>query len=596
MVPNDIVDEIRQRTNLIDLISQVTRLKRSGSNWMGCCPFHEEKTPSFSVSEEKQLYHCFGCGESGTVFSFMMNYHRLSFPEALENLASKAGIDLGPYKQGQSAQEYQQQKEQKKKMSDLFAYANQCFQKCLAKSPRASFAREYLEKRGYASDTQKKWGIGFAPAGTKHLYQALVKRGGIEEKHMLTSGLIGKNEKGIYDMYRNRIVFPISNTEGQTIGFGARVLDDSKPKYINSPEHILFNKRRTLFGLWQAKEAIKKQGKAIVVEGYTDVISLHQAGQSNAVASLGTAFTKDHAMVLRKYTDQIVFIFDGDQAGANAAYKALIPAVSEGLDARVIFLPEGEDPDSIVKNESMFKNLTQELVNPKKLLDYYIEKEFLNSQDIRKKSTAIETLVELIKQTTDVYLKEALIDQLTKKTGIEKAIFHGNMAYSSVSVPKYKPKKLDSKKNNTVRNEQWKPECLLLRILAEVPQSLDNFLNDNVEQYFPKDCQGEVLPWLDQIRKEKTLSTDIAKYIDLWPLETYRNALSTVFHDHSYDISLDWKKIWDQCLTKIIKKNMEFENRQMEAISQKSEDYQIHFERFNKLSKTLQTHSKIKKF
>ncbi|HMQ10195.1 MAG TPA: DNA primase [Oligoflexia bacterium] len=591
MVPSDIVDEIRHRTNLIDLISQVTRLKRSGSNWMGCCPFHEEKTPSFSVSEEKQLYHCFGCGESGTVFSFMMNYHRLSFPEALESLASKAGIDLGPYKQGQSAQEYQQQKEQKKKMRDLFAYANQCFQKCLAKSPRAAFAREYLEKRGYASDIQKKWGIGFAPAGTKHLYQALVKKGGIEEKHMLTSGLIGRNEKGVYDMYRNRIVFPISDTEGQTIGFGARVLDDSKPKYINSPEHILFNKRRTLFGLWQAKEAIKKQGKAIVVEGYTDVISLHQAGQNNAVASLGTAFTKDHAKVLRKYTDQIVFIFDGDQAGVNAAYKALVPAVSEGLDARVIFLPEGEDPDSVAKDKHKFKSLTQQLVNPKKLLDYYIEKEFLSNQDIRKKSMAIETLVELIKLTSDVYLKEALLNQLVSQTSVEKDIFYGKSSFIKVKKPVTQMQK--SLHKNSVQEKFWREESLLLRVLLQVPQSFDRYIKDQAEQYFDQSFQEHILSWLDANRENATAESNLARSIDLWPVKEHIGALSKAFLEDNYDIQEDWEKIWSDCIKKMKTKRIKFLTEQLKSSEgQSTEDIHAIFSEIESLKKTLQTNSK----
>ncbi|MCI5072075.1 DNA primase [bacterium] len=591
MVPNDIVDEIRQRTNLIDLISQVTRLKRSGSNWMGCCPFHEEKTPSFSVSEEKQLYHCFGCGESGTVFSFMMNYHRLSFPETLESLASKVGIDLGPYKQGQSAQEYQQQKELKKKIGDLFAYANQCFQKCLAKSPRAAFAREYLEKRGYSKSTQKKWGIGFAPAGTKHLYEALVKRGGIEEKHMLTSGLIGKNEKGVYDMYRNRIVFPISDAEGQTIGFGARVLDNSKPKYINSPEHILFNKRRTLFGLWQAKETIKKQGKAIVVEGYTDVISLHQAGLNHAVASLGTAFTKDHAKILRRYTDQIVFIFDGDQAGSNAAYKSLVPSVSEGLDARVIFLKEGEDPDSVAKNADALDALKQDLINPQKLLDYYIEKEFLNSSDIRKKSSAIETLVELIQQTSDVYLKEALLSQLVSQTSVDKDIFYGKSSYIKAKQPATQTKKIIN--NNVVQEKFWREESLLLRVLLQVPQSFDRYIEDKAEQYFDQSFQKHILPWLDANRENPTDEISLARSIDLWPVKDHIGALSKAFLEDNYDIHQDWEKIWSDCIKKMKTKRIKFLTEQLKSRDDQSrEDVHAIFSEIESLKKTLQTSSK----
>ncbi len=356
LIPRAFIDDLIARVDLVELINASVPLKRSGKNYMACCPFHKEKTPSFSVSPEGQFYHCFGCGQSGNAISFLMDYQRYDFVEAVENLASRAGLEVPRESNSQQAQEHAQSKI----LYELVEAANQFYQQQLRIAPDKDRAVDYLKGRGLSGQIAKHFQIGYAPQGWNNLINSAAISS-YKPELLVKAGLsIAKNEQGAhdrdlqYDRFRDRIIFPIRDSRGRCIGFGGRVLGDEKPKYLNSPETPVFNKGKELYGFYEARQANSKLKKVLVVEGYMDVIALAQMGIKNAVATLGTAIGSDHLHLLFRHIQEIVFCFDGDLAGRQAAERALhnaLPFLQDGRQIRFLFLEEGEDPDSMVRKE-----------------------------------------------------------------------------------------------------------------------------------------------------------------------------------------------------------------------------------------------------
>ena len=340
------IDDLIARSDIVEVISARVPLKRKGREYTAPCPFHDERTPSFYVSPTKQFYHCFGCGAHGTAISFLMNYDRLEFLDAIEELAKRAGIEV-PRETRQNNQDSD--------LRDQYAAleaAAKLFQRALADSPRAL---AYLDGRGVDAENRARFGIGYAPEGYSTLKDTL----GSDERRLKLlerTGMLSKNDRGhVYDKFRDRVMFPIHDRRGRVIAFGGRVLGgDDGPKYLNSPETALFHKGRELYGLWQARQANQKLERLIVVEGYMDVVALFQYGVTQAVATLGTATTGDHAELLFRNAPDVYFCFDGDAAGRRAAWRAVesvLPRMKDGRQAMFLFLPDGEDPDTIVRKE-----------------------------------------------------------------------------------------------------------------------------------------------------------------------------------------------------------------------------------------------------
>ena len=345
LIPQAFIDDILAKTDLIHLIDGYVPLKKQGTSYSACCPFHEEKTPSFNVIPKKQFYHCFGCGASGNAISFVMDYMNQSFPDAIETLATKLGIEVPREKSKQS------NRKQALPLYELLEKVTHFYEDILQK-PLAKEAATYLVNRGISEATCRHFHIGYAPPGWHNL-EAVFKP---HQKGLVTTGMLITKEEdnSTYDRYRQRIVFPIHNYNGQIIGFGGRaILADQKPKYLNSPETIIFQKSRELYGLYQVLEASRKNPESIlVVEGYMDVVSLVEHGYTNVVATLGTATSTYHIQRLSRFTKHIIFCFDGDTAGQKAAFKALesaLPSLDGTLNASFVFLPEGEDPDSLIQ-------------------------------------------------------------------------------------------------------------------------------------------------------------------------------------------------------------------------------------------------------
>lgn len=337
------IEEVRSRSDIVSVIGRYVRLKRTGSGYTGLCPFHNEKTPSFHVNPARQMYKCFGCGVGGNVLTFVMEYENLTFPEAMEMLAEQAGIDLP--KQEMTAQQKQQEGIRLTLLEINKKAARYYF--ALLKSPRGKTGYDYLTGRGLTDETILHFGLGFAGQGGGELYQYL-KKEGYSDQILKETGLFKMDERGVYDKFWNRVMFPIMDVNNRVIGFGGRVMGDAKPKYLNSPETKIFDKSRNLFGLNYAKRG--KRNNMILCEGYMDVIALHQAGFTNAVASLGTAFTEQQANLIRRYTDEVLLTYDSDGAGVKAAMRAIPMLRRAGITGKVIHMEPYKDPDEFIKN------------------------------------------------------------------------------------------------------------------------------------------------------------------------------------------------------------------------------------------------------
>ncbi|MDO4453340.1 MAG: DNA primase [Eubacteriales bacterium] len=341
----DLIEEVRLRNDIVDVISGYVKLQRKGNSYFGLCPFHNEKSPSFSVSPDKQMYYCFGCGAGGNVFTFIMQYENYTFPEAMKFLADRAGIELPS--QEMTAQTRQEQ-DLKTQILELNKQAANYFYYQL-RTENGAHAMEYLSKRGITKETMKNFGLGFSTAYSDDLYRYFKKKG-VSDELLKQSGLMNVDERrGMYDKFWNRVIFPIQDVNGRVIGFGGRVMGDGKPKYLNSPETIVFDKSRNLYGLNAARISRKKY--FLLCEGYMDVIALHQAGFKNAVASLGTAFTSQHAGLLRRYTEEVVLTYDSDEAGKKAALRAIPILKAAGITAKVLHMDPYKDPDEFIKAE-----------------------------------------------------------------------------------------------------------------------------------------------------------------------------------------------------------------------------------------------------
>ncbi len=341
--PDDLIEEIRLKNDIVEVISDYVKLQKKGSSYFGLCPFHNEKSPSFSVTPSKQMYYCFGCGEGGNVFTFLMKYENDTFPEAVSRLADRAGIELP---KAEYSNEEKKDRDIKTKILEVNKEAAKFFYHQL-RSPNGEQGYRYFKERGLSDETMTKFGLGYSLKYSNSLYEYLKKKG-YDDEILKESGLVKYSEKGMYDAFWNRVMYPIMDNGNKVIGFGGRVLGDGKPKYINSPETKVFDKGRNLYGMNFARTS--RRGNIIICEGYMDVIALHQAGVDNAVASLGTAFTPGHAHMIKRYTDQVLLTFDSDGAGVKAALRAIPILRNAGLSVKVINMRPYKDPDELIKN------------------------------------------------------------------------------------------------------------------------------------------------------------------------------------------------------------------------------------------------------
>ena len=418
LIPQTFIDDLLDRVDIVDVVNSRVQLKKAGKNYKACCPFHEEKSPSFTVAQDKQFYYCFGCGAGGNALGFVMEFDRLDFLPAVEMLAKNAGMEIP-----REAAPDQRVTKKKDSLYSILTKSDKFFRQQLRTHQGAKVAVDYLKGRGLSGKIAAQFGVGYAPPGWDNLLKVA---GGDDQKNKLLdeSGMIivKPEEKKQYDRFRHRIMFPIRDQRGRTIGFGGRVLDDSTPKYLNSPETPVFHKGRELYGLYEARQTLKEIPCLIMVEGYMDVIALAQYGIANAVATLGTALTENHLQKLFRYTSEIVFCFDGDSAGRRAAARSLeiaLPEMRDGVSAKFLFLPDGEDPDSMVRQLGTEAFLEQ--VEKSQPLSEFLFEELsdgIDSSTADGKARLSKTCAPQINRIPQGVFRQLMLEELSRRTGV----------------------------------------------------------------------------------------------------------------------------------------------------------------------------------
>lgn len=428
---DDIVARIKEQADIVTLIGEHVELKRSGVRYLGRCPFHSEKTPSFSVHSGQQFYHCFGCGASGDVFSFMMKYHNLDFSSALKELAKRYHIDLPEYRPSREQEEKAAREERLYRINELCAGF---FSRYLGEAPQAQVARDYLSRRGVGADLLARFGIGYAPAAEAGGWNFLGSRLDREQTAAaVAAGLLVEREGGgTYDRFRDRILFPLYNLSGRVCGFGGRIVGEGQPKYLNSPESPVFNKSKLLLGLFQQKEEIRKRNQAVLVEGNFDMVSLVAAGCSHVVAPLGTALTREQLRLLRRFAETMILLFDGDPAGRKAAVRAVPLFLAEQLSGRVAFLPSGHDPDTYVREKGVVA-LNDLLEKAKPLPEFTLDQLLAEHGDgLDGKRKIIEELQPLVAAATSPLQRTLFVTHFAEKLGLPAERLDAGLARPTV--------------------------------------------------------------------------------------------------------------------------------------------------------------------
>ena len=468
------IEEIKSRIDIIELASEYVTLKKAGRNFTGLCPFHQEKTPSFTVNREKQIFYCFGCGEGGNAITLLMKIANMTFPEAVKALAEKTGVVLPLRSVNKDGSQKDSLREE---ITNLNLKAAQQFSRNLF-SPAGKVAREYLQSRGISDESIKQFRLGFAPDTWRSLTD-YIEGSGSSLKLAEQAGLIVSGKEGsFYDRFRGRLIFPIENVFGEIVAFGGRVMEKGEPKYLNSPESSVYIKGKNLYGLNKAKEEIRKKGFALIVEGYFDLISLWNAGIGNVVATLGTALTREHLELLRRYTLDVVALFDPDEAGKKALDRSLELFLSMNMHARALILPEGCDPDDYVKKYGKEK-LDELIDHAPAISDYYIEKVLGNGKTFEENRDLVKTATEFISKIGDEIEKNLFIKRVAEKLGIAQELLKKEIHKKDVQL---KPKGGNQKK--TIDAHIDPVEVHLIRLLLEYPQKTAYVESEKVLDFF----------------------------------------------------------------------------------------------------------------
>jgi len=493
-----LIKEIKGRLSITNLVGNYLSLKRSGKGYVGLCPFHDDKNPSLHVNDDKGLYHCFSCGAGGDIVGFLMRYNNISFHDALQELAKKANIRIEDRALGS------QKPSRKKSLYRVNNLVSLFYHNLLIRGAEGKAARNYIKTRGLSEEIIKEFHLGYAPDSWDGLVNFLNKKK-IPPKVADEIGVIikRKDKEGFYDRFRNRIIFPIRDVDCNVVGFGGRVLDNEiEPGYLNSPESEIYQKRNILYGLEKSRDDIRRKGKVIVVEGYMDFLSLYSAGIRNVVATLGTSLTHEHAVLLRRFTDQVVVVFDGDKSGQDASIRVLEIFLKAGIVPLMVVLPEGSDPDSIISNDG-YDKILRLIENADSLLNFFIEKSFNEfKQGLITWNKAVQNIVKIltwIEETTDRYY----IRKTSEIFGIRE-----EELYSLINKQKRQSvetsSELERRKLNT-------PGKILLKVLLKFPHLIDIFKDKKLIEYIDEGDIRDVIDYIVQ-RQELDVSSLLSSF------------------------------------------------------------------------------------
>ena len=514
-IPGYLIDQIRQSNNIVEVISGYLPLKKIGSNFKALCPFHQEKTPSFIVSPQKEIFHCFGCGEGGNVFNFLMKHEKISFIEAVERLAERAGISLP--KDRASREESSRVSQERKSLFEINRHAADFFHRCLKNSISAQKAREYLNKRGLKEEIIDKFGLGYAPSSGRGLLEAAVNKGYSKEL-LEKAGLITFSEKrnDYRDQLFDRIIFPISDVQSRIIAFGGRVLGERLPKYLNSPETAVFYKGKILYALNLAKESIQKKNQIIILEGYTDVLTCHQFGVENSVATLGTALTRDHVSIISRYAEEVVIVYDADTAGVKAALRGLDLLIRSGLKVRVVALPQGTDPDDFLRSQGAEK-FQREISQSLSLVDYRIKlvSQTTDLNTSEGKVAVVEEVLPTIARIKNLIEQKEEVKKLSRLISVDEETLllelgRINRKTYQWQEPSYREELVRDFRDPTSQQGVLKAEKGLVQVMLNFPEEIETIRAEVApEDFFINDLSRVVKVIYELYDKKKSIDPAI---------------------------------------------------------------------------------------
>jgi DNA primase len=467
-------EEIRRAADVVELIGQFVQLKKVGRNYVGLCPFHAEKDPSFTVNPERQTFHCFGCKKGGDIFAFWMEYHSSTFPEALRDLAERYHVTIS---EGFSAAAEREKAAHREALYKINETAADYFQRALSHPAKGGPGRDYLNRRSISKETISEFRLGYAPDEWDGLVGAL-KRYGMDLEMAVQAGvIIPKKSGGHYDRFRGRVIFPIFDLRQQVVGFGGRVLNDSLPKYLNTPETAIFHKGEFLYGLHASLKAIRENGRAVIVEGYMDWLALKKHGLEEVVATLGTALTDRHVRKLKGYAKEAVIVFDSDEAGKTAALKSLHVFANEGLSARVVVLPAGHDPDSFV-NEKGLDLLLELLDRASPMFEFFLEQKLTERDSDEGKVRVLKELLPVLSEIRDFTLRSLYVRRLSKKIGVREDVVLSELKkFMKHSSGKAVEKGIKERLSDSKAKKRSIGDLQLLNLLAHYPHTVSRLMD-----------------------------------------------------------------------------------------------------------------------
>jgi len=476
-IPEDRIEEIRNRINIVDLVSEYVTLKKAGRNYIGSCPFHKEKTPSFTVNAEKQIYHCFGCGEGGNAFSFLMKIGNMTFPEAVRHLAGKLGITLPSREFTPEEKNRQDQRETLLRVNHLAAgyYARSL------RSPAGTRGKAYLEKRGIKPETIETFQLGYAPEGWRNLRDHL-QREKVSLKQAEQAGLLVSRKDGdFYDRFRGRLMFPIEDVNGNVIAFGGRIIGEGEPKYLNSPESPIYVKGRNLYGLARAKNAIRRDETLIIVEGYFDLLALWNHGIQNVAATLGTALTREHVDLIKRYTGSVALTFDADAGGKSALERSMSLFLERGLRARAVVLSDGKDPDEFISKHGK-EAFLEEIGRARALVDYYIDEVIGHGTNIDDRRGALKGAIPFIAGISDPAERDQFMKRVSERLGVDEELIRRDVSHH----PAGRQEETPAPRRATIGIDRV--ELALIQMMLENPSRVRDVIEADILAFFTSDA------------------------------------------------------------------------------------------------------------
>jgi DNA primase len=538
MISEDKVREVRSRTAILDIVSEYVRLKKSGANFLGLCPFHHEKTPSFNVNPAKEIFHCFGCGVGGDVFGFIMRIEGLTFPEAVRFLARRAGVTI---EDRLPTLEEKRRADERESFYRIIDDVAQFYTRMLMEHKDGEPGRSYLTQRDVDLGSAGACRLGFAPKRWDALTRYLEKMNIPLEKAEKLGVVRRKEGDGYYDNFRNRLLFTISDPQGRCIGFGGRVLDESLPKYLNTPESSIYHKSEVLYGLDLAKQAVREQGCVFIVEGYFDHLALYKAGIRNVVATCGTALTNAHVKLLKRHADKIYVLFDADSAGKKATFRAMDHFIEEDLPCHVVVLPDGEDPDSFMRKHGV-EAFEEKVRNSLPVFEYFIHEQCrqVDTGSVEGKVKVLEELAPRLEKMTNPMERDLYIREVSRFIGVEENILLKRVKRKGAALPQNAPAFRKDKGKSGIGAEE-----MLLLLMGRFPKVAERIREFGISLLFRED----LIPVAENILMQISTNSEIdwPKILEQVSSPEERNRLASLFVDDRHLEDIDAEKAFDQC-------------------------------------------------